>query len=277
MLVKGITLVSAAAAAAVLACGLVNFWQALLVFLGIDLGLMLLVFLYVVVLCSRVDLSKPQEHDDPFFRRVLYIIIDALIILAGVRLRTSGLEKTPKEGRFLLVCNHLALADPAVILHCFQQSQLAFVTKQENQALFLVNKFMHKIMCQNLNRENNREGLKTILRCIQLIKDDEVSMAIFPEGKITLDGRLGLFRAGAFKIAQKANVPIVVCTLKGTENLFPNMLHLRPTKIELNLLDVIPAEEVKSKTTVQISDEVYEIMIANLGEALRVPKGEENP
>ena len=72
-----------------------------------------------------------------------------------------------------------------------------------------------------------------------------------------------------FKIAQKANVPIVVCTLQGTRNIFPNLKKLRTTPVELHLVEVIPAEELKGKTAVEIGDRVYESMIADLGEDFR--------
>jgi 1-acyl-sn-glycerol-3-phosphate acyltransferase len=131
--------------------------------------------------------------------------------------------------------------------------------------MFLVGDAMHKIMCQLINRENDREALKTILKCIQLIKDDEVSIGVFPEGGIKGDGKLHHLKGGVFKIAQKAGVPIVVCTLKGTSELFRNMKRLRRTPIRLHLVDVIPAEEVAAANTVALSDKIYAMMLEDLG------------
>ena len=72
-----------------------------------------------------------------------------------------------------------------------------------------------------------------------------------------------------FKIAQKANVPIVVCTIRNTRQIFRNVTHLKPTDVELHLVDVIPAENLKGKTTVDIGNQVYEMMIGDLGESFR--------
>jgi hypothetical protein len=69
--------------------------------------------------------------------------------------------------------------------------------------------------------------------------------------------------------AQKAEVPIVVCTLKGTADILKNAAKLKPTHVQMHLLDVIPAEDLKGRTTVDISDQVYEMMIADLGESYR--------
>lgn len=269
-LLFGIFGVSLLAASAVDLFTAASVWASLLTGLGCWLVLMGLAFGFLVLVCRLVDLEKPQEHDSKFYRIVMNIYIEALISLVLVRLHTRGLEKTPKEGRFLLVCNHLFLADPGILLHCFRKSQLAFVTKKENQTMFVVGKIMHKIMCQPIDRENDRSALKTILRCIQLIKDDEVSIGVFPEGYTSKDGKLHHFRSGVFKIAQKTEVPIVVCTIQNTREIFKNLAKLKKTDVHLHLVDVIPAEELKGRTTTEISDMVYERMIGDLGEGFRM-------
>lgn len=269
MLLKGIALLALVLAALVFFVAGTPVWSLPLLFLGFDLGLLLLSVLFLWICCATVDMSKPQEEDSRFFRRLMHPYIEALISIVGIRLHTQGLEKVPTDGRFLLVCNHLFIADPGVLLHCFKNSQLAFVTKQENDSVFLVGKIMHKILCQPIDRNNDRAALKTILKCIQLLKEDKVSVCVFPEGYTSKDGKLHHFRNGVFKIAQKANVPIVVCTLQNTRQIFQNMAKLKHTDVPVHLVEVIPAEELKGLTTVQIGERVYEAMISDLGEAFR--------
>ena len=125
---------------------------------------------------------------------------------------------------------------------------------------------MRRILCQFVNRENDREALKTILKCISILKEDLSNVAVFPEGRKSTDRYLlHHFRPGVFKIAQKANVPIVVCTLNGSQNILPNAKRLRRTRIQLHLLEVIPAQELKGVTTVDIAARVHAIMAADLG------------
>lgn len=269
MLVGSVSVISALAAAAVCLCtgaqGLTWLWLLPASFLGCFAVLALLAFLFLWAVCAVVDTDVPQEHDSPFYRKVTYLYADAVCTILRMRIHKKGLENVPKEGRFLLVCNHLFDLDPVVLYSCFQQSQLAFISKRENTTMFLVGKLMHRLMCQLINRENNKEALKTILKCIQLIKDDEVSIAVFPEGYTSLDGRLRHFRPGAFKIATKANVPIVVCTVRNTDKVFGNIKHLKPTDIYLDLVEVIPAEALKGKTAVDISNHVFEAMLTDMG------------
>ena len=270
MLLRTIAGLSVVLAAVLFVCLELPVWGAMVLAGVFWVVLALAAFLFLCLLCALVDLEKPQEEDSPFYRRVMYCYIEALISLVRLKVETRGLEKTPKEGRFLLVCNHQNESDPGILLHYFKKSQLAFISKKENNSMFAVGKFMHKVLCQLVNRENDREALKTILKCIQLLKEDKVSIAAFPEGGILEKDKLSHFRSGMFKIAQKANVPIVVCTLKGTSDLFDNIKALKPTHVQLHLLDVIPAEELKGKTTVEIADRVHAMMLADLGEEYRL-------
>ena len=274
MLIGGILLLSVLTAVAL--CGgfggfggLTWLWLLPVGFLGSLLVYAGLSFVFLWVCCKLVDQSKPQEHDNKFYRQVMYLYIDAIKTIAQVHVHATGLEKTPKDGRFLLVCNHLNDADPPLLLSAFKKSQLAFISKRENSDMFIVGDMMHKTMCQMINRENDREALKTILKCIQLIKDNEVSIGVFPEGGIKGDGKLHHLKGGVFKIAQKANVPIVVCTISGTDMVFKNFAKLKPTHVELHLVDVIPAEELKGQTAVAIADRVYNMMLRDLGESFR--------
>ena len=238
----------------------------MLAFIGGFIGGIVLLLLFLVVICAVVDMEKEQTSDSKFYRTVAQLYIDLVIILGRVELRTEGLEKIPTDGRFLLVCNHICDVDSALLLKCFPKSQLCFIGKQEIKKMPFVGAVMHKMMCQFINRENDREALKTILRCIQMIKDDQASIVVFPEGYVSLDGRLRHFRSGAFKIAQRTGVPIVVCTIHNSKRVLADVLHLRKTWAQVHLVDVIDPEMVKSMPTTEMAEKVYEIMVSDLGE-----------
>ena len=248
--------------------GLGWLWLLPAAFLGSFLLCLILWFFLLMCICRSVDMEKEQTEDNRFSRAVIGLTIDALVVLLRIRIHVEGLEKLPKEGRFMLVCNHLHISDPVVLLKVFKKQQLAFISKRENDTLPIVGPLLHSILCQSINRENDREALKTILNCIRLLKEDKVSIAVFPEGYIKDDGLMHPFRGGVFKIAQKAKVPVVVCTLRGTQYLFDNLKKFRPAHIELHLLDVIPAEALEGRTAIDVSDQAYEMMAKDLGPEL---------
>ena len=224
-----------------------------------------LAFLLFWLLSAVVDMEKTQEKDSKFYRIVIGLYCRAAMTILQMRIHKTGLEKLPAEGRFLLVCNHINDLDPVTLLACMPKAQLAFISKRENDQRFIIGPLMRKILCQPINRENDREALKTILNCIDIIREDKASIAVFPEGYTSLDGLLHPFRHGVFKIAQKANVPIVVCTLQNTNKVFKNAMRLKPTHVHLHLLDVIPAEEAKAVTTVELGNRIHTMMAQDLG------------
>lgn len=226
---------------------------------------LLLCFLAVWIPAVNMDPTKEQDGDDPYIRAVVKLYAPAVFKLLGCRIEATGTEKLPRDGRFLLVCNHLFDLDPGIPLTLFPDAQLAFISKKENLQKPIVGPLMLKIQCQLIDRENDRAALKTILKCIQLIKDDEVSVAVFPEGYTSKDGRLQHFRAGAFKIAMKTGVPIVVCTIAGSQHIFHNLAHLKPSQVKLHLVGVISPEEQQGRTAVELSDQAHQMMLRDLG------------
>ncbi len=282
-MVLGIVAIFAAIVSAVICVctgafsGLAWLWMLPVGWLGVFLGVILLVFLMVLIMCAFVDPEKEEKKDNRFYRAVLYLIADAAHTVLQVRVHTQGLEKIPTEGRVMLVCNHLDNVDPVIIMHQVKKMQtLAFIAKREVASMFVVGKFMHKLLCQRVNRENDREALKTILKCIEIIKEDKASIAVFPEGGIKGGNVLHPFRHGVFKIAQRTQVPIVVCTLWGTQNVFHNGLRLKPTDVDFHVLGVVQPDEIKGKTAVEVGQMIHGMMAEDLGPD-RVLQVEETP
>lgn len=241
-------------------------WLLPLGFVGCFVLCAVVCFLYVWLSDRYSDPDAQYDSDDPHVRGIIRWYAPAVFRLLGCKIEANGTEKLPKDGRFLMVSNHLADLDPGIFFITFPHNQLSFIAKKEVQDMPIVGRLMRKILCQFVDRENDREALKTILRCIAILKEDKANIAVFPEGKKSTDQYLlHHFRPGVFKIAQKANVPIVVCTLRGTQNILPNAKKLRPTPIRLNLVEVIPAEELKGITAVDVAHRVHAIMAADLG------------
>ncbi len=229
-------------------------------------ALTLPLILFLVWLAGApVNTDKPQETDSKFYRWLMHCVIDLLLFLLPVKVHTEGLEKMPDDPQILLVCNHLHEVDPGVLMKYFPQYRLSFLAKKEVLKMPIIGKFAHKILCQSVNRENDREALKTILKCVDLIKTQGTSMGIFPEGYVYPDRKLHRFRNGVLKIAQKTKLPIVICTLRNTHKVLPNAMKLKHTDVDLHLVRVLRPEEYAGMTTVELGNSVYNIMAEDLG------------
>ena len=112
-----------------------------------------------------------------------------------------------------------------------------------------------------IDRENNREAAKTIISATKRIKEKTNSVAVFPEGYVSVSGELLPIRNGALKIATKTQSKIVVCTLWGTKSIPKNMLR-RKTDVYFEVLEVIDTAD--NAHTNELGDQISEIMLKSL-------------
>ena len=238
-----------------------GWWVTPLMLVGITLGIILLHCAVLAIMVAAVRLDKPPR-DTEFFRNVVDAFLHLAFKLARVDVHLSGTEKIPQNERFLLVCNHIHDFDPAIILYAAPKSRLAFIAKREVRELYpFVYKALHKMNGLPIDREHDREAAKTIINAVKLIKNDQNSVAVFPEGYVSLSGELLPIRAGALKIATKNGCKIVVCTLKGTKGIVKNMFR-RHHDVYFDVLEVIDTEGITQ--TAALSEQVHSIMLNNL-------------
>ena len=103
--------------------------------------------------------------------------------------------------------------------------------------------------------------METVNKAAELLRNDEVSMAVYPEGTRNFGEGLLPFHSGIFKIAQKANVPVVICGIKGADMIRKNF-PLHKSDVYFEVLDVVSAEDVKAQRCKEISDYARNLMLA---------------
>lgn len=228
-------------------------------FLG--LGAAYVIFFW---LCSLfVDMKKPQDRVSPFWNWAVKTTMGLINAIFGVRIHLEGEELIP-GGNWLIVGNHLSGFDPIVTAWALRKHDIAFITKPSIMRIPIANKAIHKACFMPIDRDNDRQALKTIIRAASHLKNGVTNIGIYPEGTRSRDGKLGEFRNGAFKIAQRAGVPIVVAVIKNSEKIIPNFLRRR-TDVYLKICRVISAEEVAGMKTNEIGEEARKcIMLENV-------------
>lgn len=239
-------------------------WRVPLIAVGCFLALVLLFLLVVYISTLFVDMRKKQDKPSSYFRFLLNQFSVVTLTFAGVHVHTSGLDKVPRGSRFMLVCNHRFFIDPLIFYDAMPWADLAFIAKKEAFKIPIVSQVMHQVLCLPIDRDNDREALKTILKAIELLKQNKASIAVFPEGGTNRTGEMLLpFRNGAFKIAQKAQVPIVVCALTNSGAIKKNMFRRR-TDVYLDVIDVLQPDDFCAEKTPEIGEQTRKIMASGI-------------
>ena len=134
--------------------------------------------LLVLHLIGKVE--KWSYKSDLIALRIVQWAFKVMLWIAGTKATVIGEENVPKNQPVLYIPNHRSYFD-ILLLYSRVPGLTGFVSKDSMQKFYLLRDWMKKLHCLFLNRENPREGLKTILQGIENIKNG-ISMCIFPEG-----------------------------------------------------------------------------------------------
>ena len=234
------------------------FWVPIVLFvLFFGVGLFLYLFvLYLVTFKVNIDdyVEKPKSWAVWFDQQTAQFID----IISGIRVHITGLEKIPTNTRFLFVTNHRSNLDPIIVMDTMSSYNIAFISKISNMKIPVIGKLIHLWCFMSIDRDNARNAIKTIQRASDYIKNDIVSIGIYPEGTRSKSKQMGEFHAGSFKIAQKANCPLVIGAVRGTEVVkyqFWNITHCY-----IDILEVMEPAEVKSMKSVELADKTKAII-----------------
>ena len=233
--------------------------------LGAFFSLVLLYILFLVICSLFVNPKKEYEEHSGFYRALLNGATAVAIKIMRIRLHVSGMEKIPADTKNLLfVSNHRSNFDPILTWHVLKKWQPAFVSKASNFKIPIFGRFIRKCCFMAIDRENPRSAIKTIQKASELLKKGEVSIGIYPEGTRSKICKLLPFHNGVFKIAQKAEADIVVLAVSGTEKISKNY-PLRHTDVYIDVLEILPAKQVKETKTDIIGEHIKTKMKNHLG------------
>ncbi len=146
-----------------------------------------------------------------------------IIFFAGTKVTVIGEENIPKDRAVLYIPNHRSYFD-IVLTYVRVPRPTGYIAKKEMERIPSLSQWMRNLHCLFLDRENIKEGLKTILTAIEKIKSG-ISICIFPEGtRNTESDELLPFHDGSFKIAEKSGCPIIPVTINNSAAVFEDHL-----------------------------------------------------
>lgn len=193
-----------------------------------------------------------------------YSLIAALSrpVLYGLfRLRARGRENLPREGGFVLACNHLSSFDPWPLgVPIWPQRFLRFMAKSE---LYW---FPMSAIASGAGAFPVRRGQKdtvAIETAVRLAREGNV-VAMFPEGTRRVKGLVKKHearpRSGAARIALEAGVPLVPAAVRGTDNL----LRLGPLRVAYG--EPVDIEDLRGQDVAEAAKVATERLMARIAE-----------
>lgn len=121
------------------------------------------------------------------------------------KVKITGLENIPKEGRLIICSNHIGLTDPVLITAIIPR-KLNYMAKKE----LFENKFLGFAIIRlgAFPVDRDTSGLSAIKTAIRLLKQDKV-FAMFPEGTRSKEENNKGAKPGLSMISIKSKSPII--------------------------------------------------------------------
>jgi 1-acyl-sn-glycerol-3-phosphate acyltransferase len=164
----------------------------------------------------------------------------ALLFVSGVNVKVEGLEKIAEDGSYVFVSNHLSYMDTPVALANIPV-RFRFLAKRGLFQIPFLGWHLGRAGHISVPREDARAAVKTMTLAAQVVRDEGISLLIFPEGGRSRTGEMRDFKEGAAFIAIKAGVPLVPVALHGTREILPfGSGVVKPGTVAMRIGDPIP-------------------------------------
>ena len=224
-------------------------------FLLVVLFLFLYLLLGIPVLGIEWIIGKFNKNlSDYQSLRLVQWAFNVILKIYGVEVTVIGEENVPDEP-VLFIGNHRSYFD-ILLTYSRCRRLTGYVAKKEMLRYPLLRDWMKRLYCLFLDRENPKEGLKTILQAIDYEKNG-ISICIFPEGTRNDGEELSMlpFHNGSFKIAEKSGCAIVPMSLNNTVSIFEAHLpFIRKTHVVLEYGKPIYMKDMDKETKKHIGE-----------------------
>lgn len=236
-----------------------NIFNALLMVLSAVMAIVLLgagasiadLFLIVAVLNALVGLYIYSLVPEFFMRFIIWMLIHSIY-----HVRKQGLDNVPEEGAAVLVCNHVSYVDALIIAGCIRRP-IRFVMYYRIYNLPVLNFVFRTAGAISIaGKYEDPELMEKAFSEIEQALNDGDLVCVFPEGKLTADGKMNKFRPGVERILETTPVPVVPMALNG---LWGSAFSRHPSNIFLRIIKGIRSS-VELKISPSIKAEAAQVL-----------------
>jgi 1-acyl-sn-glycerol-3-phosphate acyltransferase len=139
--------------------------------------------------------------------------------LAGIKVKTEGLNKLDPARTYIFMSNHVSNVDPPILMPLIPR-RMSVMVKKELFRVPVLARLMRFGSLVPVDRGNRESGIAAVRAAAEVIRQG-VNMTIYVEGHRSFDGRLLPFKKGPFYLAEGCGVPVVPVTIIGSHYVMP--------------------------------------------------------
>jgi 1-acyl-sn-glycerol-3-phosphate acyltransferase len=176
----------------------------------------------------------------------------------GRRLRIHGLEHIDKHKKYILLANHASLFDIMAIMAI--HPGVSWFGREHLTRIPVFGRLLQSIDYIPMKSGNLRNTKDMIDQLVQ--NSQGLTIAIFPEGTRTLDGKINDFRRGFIHVLRSSELEVLPVTLRGFYELKPkNRFHIKfNAKVNVVVHKPIENKTLTDKNDKEIISTVKEVI-----------------
>lgn len=229
------------------------------IILYVFLGIITTFVFFILLILGFAFIVKHTDPKKPFYHKVALQIVKFVNLLADIKIEVIGEENIPTKTPFVVFPNHKSMLDVTIIYQVYH-TVMTVVAKKNLMKVPVLRYLMKAFEVTPLDRENEREGVKALLKAISLVKEGYNTL-IFPEGGIkSRDFETTVeLKPGAFKLAVKPEAVISPVSIVNSSKLSKNAFK-RKTLVKVIIHKPIYPEDYKELNTQELSKMVKDII-----------------
>jgi 1-acyl-sn-glycerol-3-phosphate acyltransferase len=134
---------------------------------------------------------------------------------SGVRVRVEGMDHVRGDRPQIISSNHQSWFD-VFVLAAVIPKRFRFIAKEELRKIPLFGKAWESAGHISINRSDRSSAINALDAAATLVRSDNSSIVIFPEGTRSPDGQLLPFKKGAFMLALHTGIEILPTAVIGS-------------------------------------------------------------
>jgi 1-acyl-sn-glycerol-3-phosphate acyltransferase len=227
---------------------------AVVLFLAVALLLVMPFFILWTLLTGSADLMY----------EVAMKTVRASLRIAKIRVRVEGLENIP-PGVCIFAANHISNVDPIAFVPAIPR-RVSVLLKTELFRIPILSTAMRLAKFVPVDRADKEAAVASVNVALGVLKEG-LSLAVYPEGTRSPDGRLKPFKKGTFALAIEAGVPIVPVSISGAQHLMrKGEWTMRPGEIVVRFGPSVDASQYTMERRMELLERVEELVAAGLPE-----------
>jgi 1-acyl-sn-glycerol-3-phosphate acyltransferase len=209
------------------------------------------IYVFIILILAWLHLKRPIRFLAQIWAKSVFLII-------GKKFRVHGIENIDKERRYILVANHASLFDIVAIMSFYPGASWFGHERLLKVPLFgTILRMTDYVPFKEPTYKNTKKMMEQLVH-----KSKYQTVAIFPEGTRTLDGKINQFYRGFIYLFRTREIEVLPVTLNGFYKLKPkNRSYIDfDSKLDVVIHKPIRREELIEKTDAEIIETVKAVI-----------------